>query len=284
MDFSIITFTLNRKHYLRKTIDSIKKQANGYCGKIHHHLFFQGVNIDDETKKYIYENAPDNYLPVVHEWHKNVGISDGTNIAIKQINTNYVFKIDEDILLVTDNFFQHFKEIILFEPNAFIAPFPIGLIVWCGGPKPISYHVKYSDVMDTYYTFRKVNVTGGGCRVMPTHVLRQFLPLTNDLSSGNSGSDDDQLTIMCNKHNVPIYYMENSVAFEHQESCIGQRERFSEYYKSRNDRYIVYPYPKKMQIKLYVRELARLLGLGYLIDKLDQWRGRSIYRGWMHRM
>ena len=284
MDFSIITFTLGRKFYLHKTINSIKEQSSKYKGKIFHHIFFQGIPIADETKVLFDENSPDNYFPVVHEWGENLGIAEGTNAAINEITTDYVFKIDDDIQIISDNFFQHFEEIISLEPNAFIAPFPIGQIAWCGGPKPISYKVKYSKNTDTYYTFRKVNVTGGGCRVTPTQILKKFLPLENDLGHGASGSDDDQLTRLCNQYSIPIYYIENAVAFEHQESCLGQRERFRKYYQLRNDKEIVYPYPRSLQIKLHIRELIRLFGLGFMLDGIDRLKGRSPHRGWMHRI
>lgn len=284
MDFSIVTFTLGRAFYLHKTLKAIKSQAENYQGKIYHHLFFQGVGISDETKHVLYEDCSDNYFPIVHEWEHNVGIAEGTNRAIAEIKTDYMFKIDDDILLISDNFFKHIEEIISFEPNAFIAPFPIGLITWCGGPKPISYKVEYSKNTDTYYTFRKVNVTGGGCRLIPTEILKGLLPLENDLAHGASGSDDDQLTVLCNQHGIPIYYIENAIAFEHQESCLGQRERFREYYQSRIDSKIIYPYAKTLQIKLHLRELIKLLGFGFILNGFDRLKGRSMHRGWMHRI
>ncbi|NTU73061.1 glycosyltransferase [Candidatus Roizmanbacteria bacterium] len=284
MDFSIITFTLGRTFYLHKSLVAIKEQAGKYNGIIFHHIFYQGTSIADETKALVNKNRPDNYIPIIHEWEVNVGISEGMNRAIREIKTDYVFKIDDDILLISDNFFRHIGAIIAIEPNAIIAPFPIGLITWCGGPRPINYHVKYCKGTDSYYTFRRVNVTGGGCRVVRTQILNEFLPLKNDLGHGNSGSDDDQLTILCNQRGVPIYYIENAVAFEHLESDLGQRERFHGYYQSRSDNKIVYPYPKALQIKLHLRELIQLLGLGFVLDSIDKLRGRSPHRGSMHRI
>jgi len=87
--------------------------------------------------------------------------------------------------------------------------------------------VEYSVETDTYYTFRKVHHVGGFARIMPVEYFKQ-------INFTNTHSEDTECSTWCNNNNIPMYYLENALIVEHQESTLGQHARYGEkYFKGR---------------------------------------------------
>jgi len=220
---SIYTFTLGRDYYLKNLIRSI--ETLGGHSDYEHHICFQGVEPSKEMKFYLEHKSKIK----VHIWEENIGIAEGMNRIIPQLKGDIIIKMDDDCIIKSGQFLKHIEEVSKVFPNAVFSPYPVGLIGNPGGPRGHAHTVKYSEEMDTYYTLRMVNHVGGFARVAPAHVGKdwQFEP---DLMEGQSGNEDGQHSQKCLMKNVPMAYLENAIIVEHQESTLGQHERYGEDY------------------------------------------------------
>lgn len=219
---SIYTFTLGREYYLNNLLRSIKQQ-NLTGIDIEHIVVCQGVNIDSANKsdftKFVY-------------WDKNVGIAEGMNRILPTLKGDIIIKLDEDALLYGTEFFQHVLHVVDQKPDAVWSPYPVGLIRNPGGPYGLDHEVIYSPTSNTYYTLRKVNHVGGFARISPGHT-KQW-KFDNDLSQGQSGNEDVQFSGKCKHYGIEMFYTENTLIVEHQESTLGQHTRYGEsYFKGR---------------------------------------------------
>lgn len=219
---SIYTLTLGREHYLKQLVTSIEDL--GGTSNYEHHICFQGVKPSEDLAIFL-----DRPRITTHLWEDNVGIAEGMNKIIPQLHGDIIIKMDDDCVIRSGQFLKHIEEVNRVFPNAVFSPYPVGLIGNPGGPRGHAHTVKYGENTDTYYTLRMVNHIGGFARVTPAHIVKdwEFEP---DLVEGQSGNEDGQHSQKCLTKNVPMAYLENAVIVEHQESTLGQHERYGEEY------------------------------------------------------
>lgn len=226
MKISIYTFTMGRDYYLNNLLNSIYLTHPGII-EIEHHICFQGVI---PSKRY---DEHWSRLPgiITHVWEENVGIAEGMNRVLPELDGDLIMKMDDDCKIVSNNFWQHIEEIARLKSNVVFSPYPVGLIRNPGGPSAISHEVIYSDSLDTFYTLRYVNHVGGFARISPGYTKNW--KFNSDLISGVSGNEDVQFSNMCGLQKIKMAYLENAIIVEHQESTLGQHERYKEYFKDR---------------------------------------------------
>jgi len=226
MNIAIYTFTLGRWEYLRKAIDSVNEASKGSNHSIKHFIYSQGVPFPSDLVK-------SNHIEALETWDMNYGIAEGMNRVIKTFTSaDLVMKMDDDCKIVSSNFFDHIAEIHTLMPNMVFSPYPVGLIRNPGGPPGKRHEVKYSKSLDTYYTFRYVDHIGGFARIAPYNLVKnwEYVP---DLFLGASGNEDGQHSSKCIQNSIPMTYLENAIIVEHQESTLGQHERYKNYFKGR---------------------------------------------------
>lgn len=191
----------------------------------------------DDTRIVMVKNGTDGYRsPEIDELlHRCVSqvIHTQTRLSIGQVmsafkghhSLNPLFlKLDEDALLLSDDFDAHIRQIHALKPDAIFSPFPTGLINNLGGPAACGKQFcEKGKMTDTFYTFRPVNHVGGFCRIMPSKYLSEI--------AFPSGHDEDALVSRWARgRGVLQFYMENALAVEHQESTLGQHQRYGEEY------------------------------------------------------
>jgi glycosyltransferase involved in cell wall biosynthesis len=236
MKIDIYTFTLGRKFYLDKLISSIEDNLTYGTYTIDHTIVFQGCDpfpVNTCTKFYdknigYYSNYNQRFV----HWNENIGIAEGMNRILPTLNGDIIIKMDDDCKIISNSFFDHIIDIHKLKPNSVFSPFPVGLINNRGGPAPISHEVVYNSNKNVYYTFRKVNHIGGFCRISPNFTKEwKFSP---DLIPGISGNEDGQHSNKCNQFGIEMFYLDNALIVEHQESTLGQHARYGEaYFKGR---------------------------------------------------
>lgn len=241
MDISIITFTMGgRNLYLANCIDSIYDDINGtrLYGeyKIEHHIILQGIKKDEGLSSILdhsmYHNCPD-YKLIVHEWPENIGIGAGLNKIIPQCNSSLIMKMDDDCKIISRDFFGSALALHRRFPNSVFSPFPVGLIRSLGGVPGIRHSVWNDKKYDKFYTRRHVNHVGGFARFAPTELMKQFT-FPSDLISGISGTEDGNFSSYCNARGIEMFYLENEMIVEHNESGLGQIVRYPDYFSGRS--------------------------------------------------
>ena len=173
---SVYTFTMGRELYLKRLIESIR--ILGGNGEFEHHICFQGVTPSDEFSDYLQELYETSYPLITHFWDKNYGGCEGSNKIIPDLSGNLIFKLDDDAVLRSDNFFKHIKEIHNIIPDSIFSPFPVGLIGNLGGVVSDNANlnerfVKFSEITDYHYTFRKTIMVGGLARIAPASIIKK---------------------------------------------------------------------------------------------------------------
>lgn len=228
----LYTFYLGgRPKYLQRCIDSISTAVMQTDSEIVHHICLQGCKLEP----HIYIPRIGNYTINIHHWESNIGIGLGINKIKSEFKYPYCMKIDDDCLIHSSFFFNHVKELNEQLVGCVYSPYPVGLINNPGGvhSNPKQHSVIYSDKTDTWYTLRRVPHVGGFARISPTQLIVdcEFL---EDLSQTQSGNEDGVFSNFCNSRNIPMYYLENALVVEHQESTIGQHKRYgTEYFGKR---------------------------------------------------
>lgn len=223
---SIFTITLGRELYIKRLIESISLLGGNY--DFEHYICFQGVKPSEDLLTYI-KNLDERYNIHLELWDKNYGIGEAINKILPKLKGDITIKLDDDAVLRSPNYFSHVKEINRLFPDIVFSPFPVGLINNLGGVQSSNRFVHYGENTDTYYTFRVVNHIGGFARISPTNIIKTF-KFPNDLSSNNSGNEDVNFSNYCNQEGVMMCYLENALIVEHQESTLGQHERYGENY------------------------------------------------------
>ena len=223
---SIYTLTLGREYYLKQLVTSIEDL--GGAGNYEHHICFQGVKPSSDLARFL-----DKPRITTHLWEDNVGIAEGMNKIIPLLHGDIILKMDDDCVLRSTNFFKHVEEVHRLHPNIVFSPYPVGLINNPGGPKGHAHVVSYGENTDTYYTLRFVNHIGGFARISPSARVKNWT-FTGDLIKGQSGNEDGQHSKKCIESRIGMAYLENALIVEHQESTLGQHERYGEkYFKDR---------------------------------------------------
>lgn len=102
MKISVMFITYNRKKELLRAIDSCMK------------CYMEGIefiivdNNSSDGTKYDVENKLNSYgVPYTYHYsNENLGISEGRNVAFSLCSGEYVFCLDDDAIIGTDNFFE----------------------------------------------------------------------------------------------------------------------------------------------------------------------------------
>ena len=234
LHISIFTLTLGRTYYLDKLLASVIEAARSFSGRIEHHVCFQGVEPEATTMSLAAAHGVEGLHIEIHRWPENLGIAMGMNRIIPELRGAILIKMDDDCLIQSSRFFQHVCAVSTLMPRAFFAPFPAGLLgdVVGGVPKIRRRSVVYSAETDTYYTLRPVDHLGGFCRISPASLVRGWV-LDADIFEGGSGSEDTQYSDRCRRGGIEMYYLENALIVEHQETALGQRARYQGYFSDR---------------------------------------------------
>lgn len=235
MDISIITFTLGgRSRYLQACIDSVYENTDQYNINAEHHLILQGYSKEkfEEDLCGWWEDT-ENYKFIVHEWPENIGIGAGLNKIIPQCMAPLIMKMDDDCKIISQNFFESAINIHKRFPNSVFSPFPVGLIRSLGGVPGFKHSVWHDKENGKYYTRRHVSHVGGFARFAPAHIMKEF-KFPNDLTKGISGTEDGDFSTYCNSKNIEMFYLENDMVVEHNESGFGQILRYPEYFTGRS--------------------------------------------------
>jgi len=232
---SILTLYNGRPLYLKRNLLSVKQAVCETDANIEHKVFCQGAALDDSIKdiQKSVEGEFSNYSLEIIQWDKNYGTGEGLNRALPTLSGNLVFKFDEDAEIVSRNFFNHVLEINnILENNCSFSPYPVGLIGNPGGVHSTTRFVRYSQQLDTFYTFRAVAHIGGFARITPKHIM-SAITFPYDYSIYDTGNEDSVVSHFCRTHYIMQLYLENAIVVEHQESTLGQHERYAEYFKDR---------------------------------------------------
>lgn len=238
-DISIITFTLGgRPKYLIGCLDSVYDDINNQLIegeiKIEHHLIFQGEGGAPEIEPYLhYFKETKSYKLVTHKWPENIGIGAGLNKILPECNGKLIFKADDDCKIISSDFFEKAWSLYNRFPTSVFSPFPTGLIANLAGPRGYQHRVWMDKHSNKVYTKRMVHHMGGFARFAPRSLFDNF-KFENDLIPGISGTEDGQLSSYCVTNNIEMFYLENGLVVEHNDSSLGQILRYPEYFISRN--------------------------------------------------
>jgi hypothetical protein len=228
---SLYTFTLGRTFYLNRTLLSVMRAATTYPGRLEHHLCYQGVDPAPETLSLIEDCDLENLRFEIHRWPENIGLQVGMNRIVPKLPGDWIIKIDDDCLIHSASFFEHVAAVARLEPQAMFSPYPVGLIGTPGGPAGRSHRVAYAEEMDTWYTLRRVDHVGGFCRISPAATVRAWR--LEPGADADVRNEDTQYSRLCREQGIPMYYLENALVVEHQESTLGQEARYPAYFERR---------------------------------------------------
>lgn len=235
MDISIITFTLGgRSRYLQACIDSVYEDEENSNFSVEHHLVLQGYTkekLEEELCGWWADNKK--YKFIIHEWPENIGIGAGLNKIIPKCTAPLIMKMDDDCKIVSTGFFESAMALHKKFPNSVFSPFPVGLIRSLGGVPGFKHTVWYDKKNEKYYTRRHVSHVGGFARFAPASIMKQF-KFAPDLIPGQSGNEDGQFSSYCGANNIEMFYLENNMIVEHNESGFGQILRYPEYFTGRS--------------------------------------------------
>lgn len=224
MNISILTTTLGREYYLIKLIESINKRSNWQKHDLIHYIVYQGTP-SQEFVSYI-KTVPYKIILKVNS-QAPLSIGEVMNQFKEVCKTDLFWKLDDDALLCSDEALDHIEELYKIKPEAVFSPYPVGLINNPGGVLSKNHSVEYSSKTNTYYTLRRVHHVGGFARIMPINFLKH-------ITCTNTHSEDTECSQWCNNNNKLMYYLENTLIVEHQESTLGQHKRYGEnYFKGR---------------------------------------------------
>jgi hypothetical protein len=230
----MFTFTMGRELYLSRLLRSVAAQAPKYL--VEHHMCFQGVAPSDELQRLMSHLTQGLLRIVPHLWAENRGSAEGMNRIVPVLDGDLAMRLDDDALLHSSQFFDHLAEVHRLRPRCVFAPFPVGLTANLGGSPSLGRDVEYSSKNDMYYCFRRVNLIGGLARAAPLSIIRDWR-FSPDKGVRHSGNEAKQVAALCQQHAVPMYYLENALIVEHQESTLGQHARFNDgYFKSELNR------------------------------------------------
>ena len=223
MNISVYTVTLGtRPHYFNKLHAYLTRH------KAHIHEWLIGVQGHSEN----IDINEDSFIKLF-QWEKNCGSGEANNRLIRECSGHIIVKLDDDALPYGEDYFVHIKELInLTHAAAILSPYPVGLIQNPGGVLSKEHHVIYSEVLNTFYTLRKVPHIGGFARIMPAQIAKAYT-WPDDYSPYNSGKEDVNFSAHCIANNIDMYYLENAIIVEHQESTLGQKTRYESYFKNR---------------------------------------------------
>ncbi len=234
--FSFYTFTYNRLLYTRRMIESL---AENVSSKYQHVIVDQGSS--DGTKEYL-ESLKSRYPKV--DWEivylkENIGIAEGQKAATQRCNGNILIKIDNDCRVLSRHIDKHLAAIYrLTGLDYVLSPFPLGLIGNLGGVPRVGFEIYYSEDMDRYYTLGLAERIGGLFMCLPRVILDKtggWLGYSEKYKDPKKHMYDDvYISEKIKGAGFKMAYIENDCAVEHQESTLGQHERYGDgYFKAK---------------------------------------------------
>ena len=224
---SIFTLCAGRFEYLERLIDSLRNSEPEE--ELEHHICFQGVEPPDALIESIKRTNTPNLSTALHLWGENIGIAAAINRIVPLLRGDIIIKMDEDCMIQSARFFAHVRAVHRLKPSAVFSPYPVGLIHNPGGILSSDRITEYSDETDTYYTLRRVNYLGGLARITPAELIKQWT-LSEEIVQGHSGRTDTQISALCVRDGIEMFYLENALIVEHQESTLGQYHRYGKDY------------------------------------------------------
>lgn len=224
----ILTITLGRKFYFFKLLESIEKKFSNHFDLINHYLIFQNQSYDEETENFIKKLNPSYSKKINIEIIESAqSVGEVLNKVKHKFKQKFFLKLDDDCLLVSDDFGKHILALANQIPDCAFSPYPVGLINNTGGVHSRDHKIIYNQHTNCFYTLRKVNHLGGFARLVPTEYFKNIV-------FSDSHSEDSECSQYLNKIGVEMFYLENSIIVEHQESTYGQHARYGEgYFKGR---------------------------------------------------
>lgn len=101
-NITIVLLSLNRASLTIRMVDSVKKHVPHFCGRIL--IADNGSSPEELTalKQHLEENCP--YPWRILEFGTNLGVAGGRNRAFREVETDWVMSLDNDIYLVMDPF------------------------------------------------------------------------------------------------------------------------------------------------------------------------------------
>lgn len=234
MKIDIITAALSRDLYVEKMIHSVMRNLK-YIGNENievRHIILWNNHVPSENLSMLlahYKESLNGRLIQIYEQNDTPLIDGQTlNIMRSHLDSDITMKMDDDCEIVSTNFFNHMTEIYNMLPNTIFSPYPVGLIGNPGGvPKNGEHFCLHSEKMNTYYTFRPVDHIGGFARICPTNLIKDFE------FGCKTRNEDVQFSNYWSASGIFMVYLENAMIVEHQESTLGQHERYPEYFKGR---------------------------------------------------
>ena len=214
----------SRELYLRRLLDSIERNW-GTAGDLKE-INLRVVYNESQIIKHPLFNLVGAYTPHFFESRVSIGRIMQFYRASIEDESRLCMKLDEDCLLVSENFGRHLFAIHELRMDAIFSGYPVGLISNAGGPKGHRHEVTYSKELDTYYGMRHVSHVGGFARVMPSEYVKHI-----NFHEGHQ--EDSEVSQWALANGKPMFYLENSLIVEHQESSIGQGYRYPDYFKNR---------------------------------------------------
>lgn len=215
---SVYTITMGRELYLNRLFESVKKYG-GDISKIEHHVMFNGC----APSKKIHSS-----YGYFHNQEKEViPVGAAMNKIVPKLTGNLIMKMDDDCVIRSPDFFDHVQAISELIPGFVFSPYPVGLIGNPGGVPSKDHFVSFSEKTNTYYCFRIVDHIGGFARISPADVAK------NVKVKDTGHNEDVEFSTYCKQNNIPMVYLENALIVEHQESTLGQHERYPNYFKGR---------------------------------------------------
>jgi hypothetical protein len=217
-----ISTSPNRELYLKRLMTSVMRNAGSY--DFEHVIFFQGTPPTEEFKQWIKQSFPSCYNYKMLYDREVVCVGFAIKKLLPYLKGDIIMKLDDDAKLYSEDFVNHINAIHQLIPDATFSPYPVGLIGNPGGVLSQDRCVKYSQQNDIYYTFRKVHAVGGLARISP----RWIYDKVDFIKDGHI--EDGEYSAQCRSLNLPMYYLENNLVVEHQESTLGQHERYGDNY------------------------------------------------------
>ena len=227
---SIFTLSLGREFYLDKLIQSMHKNIHL---PYQHIILNQGIKDADFISFLKGLERNNKNIQVVYA-DENLGINAGCKRCVSDCTGDLIIKLDEDMAIVSDNFLKHLLAAYnsIAEPVA-LSAFPVGIIRNPGGvPTKYGHSVYYSKETDTYYTIRWVHYLGGACECFPK-IIFDKAKLFEGFRGKKTSGQDVFISRKMRKAGFRLGYLENACIAEHQESTLGQEERFKEYFKNK---------------------------------------------------
>lgn len=215
MKISVLTTSLGRELYLKRLFKSFEINSNYLNYDVEYFLYLQG-EISNDLKDYITS------FGVKIEYGDRLSIGNVLNKYKSKITGDLFWKLDDDARLISSDFIGNIMELYKLQPNSGFSPYPVGLINNPGGVLSKNHSVIYSELYDVYYTLRQVHHLGGFCRIVPSKYIKL-------MTFTDAHNEDSECSMFLNKNNVPMFYLENNLIVEHQESTLGQLARKKQY-------------------------------------------------------